>query len=70
MFSVGTVNGLYKYDEKKQFRSIFDAHSAYNVMIFGLIEDDANNLWISFQEGIVEVNGKDENSFSVKIMDH
>ncbi|HZI54545.1 MAG TPA: two-component regulator propeller domain-containing protein, partial [Chitinophagaceae bacterium] len=54
----GNQNGLFRYNSKEdQFSVFFDSQREINGFIFGgIVEDDAKNLWIPSQLGIVKLN--------------
>ncbi|MEK6482454.1 two-component regulator propeller domain-containing protein [Catalinimonas sp. 4WD22] len=52
---VGTWgNGLYKYDEERKVFDLFKLNEQLpNKTIYGILEDDSNNLWMSTNNGLV-----------------
>ena len=61
----GTDRGLYRYNKKEdRFYAFFDPLSEVSTdFIFGIVEDNSKNLWISTRSAIVKINTKKNDLF-------
>ena len=56
----GTNKGLYRYNKKDNvFVAFFEPQSEFSTeYIFGIVEDNAQNLWITTRSAIIKINAK------------
>ena len=62
----GTDKGLYRYNKKDDvFLPFFDSKSEFSIVyIFGIIEDNKQNLWVVTPSAIVKINPARDNIFT------